>query len=109
MSSAEEADRWFTRYALADVVRVSDPQRRLYRMFGLAEASLRDLAHPRVWWRWFRTAVIGRHGIGSAGPHWRQLTGVFVIHRGAILAAVTHADSAARPDYAALVRAVSVR
>jgi hypothetical protein len=103
MSTPEEADRWFARYGVEDIVRVSDPEKRLYTIFGLEEASFMDLAHPRVWWPWFRTAILQRHGVGFAGPNWRQLTGVFVVYRGHILAAVRHRTSAARPDYVALV------
>jgi hypothetical protein len=103
MSPPEEADRWFAHYGVADLARISDPDKHLYRLFGLSEAGLRDLAHPRVWWPWVRTAILSGHGVGAAGPNWRQLTGVFVLHRGRILGAIRHRDSAARPDYVALV------
>jgi hypothetical protein len=82
---------------------VSDPDKRLYRAFGLEQASMRQLVHPRVWWPWMRTALLKGYGAGASGPNWRQLTGVFVIHRGHILAAIRHRNSAARPDYVALV------
>ena len=104
MSHADEADRWFAEYGLADIPRVSDPEKHLYRQFGLGEGSLHALAHPRVWWPWFRTAVLRRHGAGMAGPNWRQLTGVFIVHRGHLHAAIRHRNSAAHPDYLALVR-----
>ena len=99
MASPGEADRWFEHYNVADVTRVSDPEKRLYRLFELDDGSLSQLAHPRVWWPWFRTAVIGGHGAGAAGPNWRQLTGVFIVHQGRILDSIRHADSTARPDY----------
>jgi hypothetical protein len=99
MSPPAEADRWFTKYNVADLTRISDPDKNLYRQFDLEEGSLEQLAHPRVWWPWFRTAVIDGHGAGAAGPHWRQLTGVFVVYRGEVLDAIRHQDSTARPDY----------
>jgi hypothetical protein len=108
MSPPEEADRWFAHYGVADLVRISDPNRRLYRAFGLEQASLRTLAHPRVWWPWFQTAILRRHGVGLAGPNWRQLTGVFVVHRGHVLAALRHRNSAARPDLVALVHGLKL-
>lgn len=108
MSPREEADRWFAHYGVSDIARISDPDKRLYRAFGLEEASLRTLAHPRVWWPWFRTAILRGYGVGVAGPNWRQLTGVFVIHRGHILAALRHRNSAARPDYVALVHGLKL-
>ena len=104
MSAPEEADRWFERYAVGDLVRISDPDRTLYRQFGLDEGSLFQLAHPRVWIQWFRTAILNRRGVGTAGPNWRQLTGVFVVRSGQILAEVRHANSAARPNYVDLAR-----
>jgi hypothetical protein len=103
MSTPDEADRWFAHYGVADIPRVSDPDKHLYRAFDLEHATLRELAHPRVWWPWFRTAVLGGYGAGLGGPNWRQLTGVFVLHRGHVLSALRHRNSAARPDYAALV------
>ena len=106
MSTPDEADRWFDHYRVPDIVRVSDPDKRLYRAFGLEQATLRELAHPRVWWPWLRTAVV--RGFGASGPNWRQLTGVFVIHRGHILAAIRHRNSAARPDYVALVHGLKL-
>jgi peroxiredoxin len=51
MSPPDEADAWFERYGLNDVVRISDPEKSLYRQFGLEEGSLYQLAHPRVWLR----------------------------------------------------------
>ena len=108
LSPPADADRWFAHYGVSDIPRVSDPEQRLYRAFGLEQATLRVLAHPRVWWPWFRTAVLGGFGFGFAGPHWRQLTGVFVVHRGHLLAALRHRNSAARPDYVALVHGLKL-
>jgi hypothetical protein len=107
MSPPDEADRWFAQYGVSDIVRVSDPDKRLYRAFHLEQATLRELAHPRVWWPWLRTAAV--RGVGFGGPNWRQLTGVFVIHRGHVLAAIRHRNSAARPDYVALVHGLKLR
>jgi hypothetical protein len=108
MSPPEEATRWFERYGVASLARFSDPSKGLYRVFGLEQATLAELAHPRVWWPWLRTAVLHGYGAGLAGPNWRQLTGVFVIHRGHLLAAIRHSNSAARPDYVALVHGLKL-
>lgn len=108
MSTEAEADHWFSTYGVTDLLRISDPGRGIYRQFGLEDASLWKLAHPRVWGPWFRTAVLGGHGIGSVGPNWRQLAGVFVIHRGRILAAIRHRNSSERPDYVAFVQRLAL-
>ena len=67
MSEPGDADRWFEHYDVADMTRISDPQKHLYRLFALEEGSLNQLAHPRVWWPWFRTAVIAGHGGAALG------------------------------------------
>lgn len=103
LSEPEDADKWFDHYGVSDIARVNDSEKRLYRAFGLEQAALSQLIHPRVWWPWLQTAVFRGYGFGLAGPNWRQLTGVFVIHRGHILAAVRHRNTASRPDYVALV------
>ena len=108
MSSEAEADHWFSTYGVTDLLRISDPGKGIYRQFGLEDATLWELAHPRVWGPWFRTAVMSRHGIGSGGPNWRQLTGVFVIHRGRILASIRHRNSSERPDYVAFVQGLAL-
>lgn len=108
MSSPADADKWFNRYGVPDIVRISDPEKELYTAFGLDEARVWDMIHPRMWLPWVRTAVFSRHGVGRAGPNWRQLTGVFVVHRGHILASLRHRNSAARPDYAALVHGLKL-
>jgi hypothetical protein len=108
MQTAGEADGWFARHGLSDIPRFSDPDHVLYKAFDLQEGSLFELAHPRVWGRWARTAL-GR-GAGFQGRHWRQLTGVFVVDRDRVLAEIRHRNSAARPDYLAFVqRALSQR
>jgi hypothetical protein len=109
MSSPDEATRWFDRYGVSDILRVADPDQKLYREFGLEQATLGQLMHPAVLWPWFRAAVLEGHGVGAAGPHWRQLTGVFVVHRGRILASIRHGNTTAHTDYVALVRGLKLR
>ena len=102
MQPPAEATEWFERYGMGDVPRFSDPEHRLYRAFELGEGSLFALAHPRVWGRWVRTAL-GR-GAGLQGPHWRQLTGMFLVDGERVLAEIRHKNSAARPDYLSFVQ-----
>lgn len=106
MSPPEDADPWFDKHGLSDEVRLSDPEKTLYRQFGLEEGSALSLSHPRVWLPWFRTAVLNGHGVGSPGPDWRQLPGVFLIRSGQILAEIRPDDAAFRPDYLAFIESV---
>ena len=108
MSAPEEADHWFERNGIADLVRISDPDKdALPRSSDSKMRALLQLMHPRVWLPWFKTAILDGHGVGTAGPNWRQLTGVFLIRSGQIVAEVRHENSAARPDYVALARGAS--
>jgi len=109
MSTPGDADRWFEHYGVPDITRVSDPGKTLYRAFGLEQATFAELMHPRVLWPWARTAILKGYGVGAPGPNWRQLTGVFVMHRGRTLASVRHRNSAAHVDYVALVRGLKLR
>lgn len=103
MSSREDADHWFAKHGLSDVPRFSDPDHHIYKAFGLGEGSFFELGHPRVWGRWLQSAL--RRGAGPQGSHWRQLTGVFLVHRGRIIRGIRFKNSAARPNYAAFVTA----
>ena len=105
MSPPEEAAPWFEKHGLNDVLQISDREKTLYRQFGLEEGSLRSLSHPRLWLRWFRTAILNGHGVGAPGRDWRQLPGVFLIRGGQILAELRPPHSAIRPDYVAFVGA----
>lgn len=90
------------------MVRVQDAEQRFYRAFGLASATMWQLLHPRVWGPWLRTAVFRGYGFGAPGPSWRQLTGMFVLHNGRILAAIRHQNSVARHEALALVHSLKL-
>ena len=98
-----EADPWFQKYGLADVIQISDPQRDHYRAFGLGRTHPTSLVDPRVW---SRGAVCAwSHGFGAQTPEMmRQLPGVFVVKDGRIMAEFRHRSPADRPDYLALIR-----
>lgn len=101
-ATPEEADPWFTRAGLADVPRISDPERAHYRAFGLGRTGAGELVSPRVWAR--GTACALAHGFGAQPGHMlRQLPGVFVIRGHRVLAAYRHRSPADRPDYLALI------
>lgn len=102
--SPEEADPWFARAGLADLVRISDPALAHYRAFGLGLTGAGELVSPRVWAR--GTACALAHGFGAQpGRMLRQLPGVFVILGDRILAAFRHRSPADRPDYLGLIAA----
>lgn len=102
-ASPAEADPFFARYRLTDVVRVSDPSLAHYRAFGLGRTGARALVDPVVWARGAVCAL--SHGFGAQPAElMRQLPGVFVLRGGAVRAEYRHRSPADRPDYAALAR-----
>jgi peroxiredoxin len=103
MGSDEQGARFFGRYGLQDVQRISDPERNLYRAFGLPRGSFGDLFGPRVWLRGFQAGILGRHGVGSLVGDGFQMPGVFLLYFGEVVRSYRHQSAADRPDYLQLV------
>ncbi len=87
---------------LTDVARFSDPQRKLYREFGLEHGRLGQLLGPAVWKRGFQSCVLDGEGVGPLGGDGFQMPGVFVICRGQRLVSYRHKHAGDRPDYTKL-------
>ncbi len=104
--SSDEANPWFAKYGLDDVVHVSDPTLEHYRAFGLGRTAATALVDPRVWTRGAASALA--HGFGAQSTEMmRRQPGVFLVHGDRVLAEFRHRTPADRPDYLALVRAYS--
>jgi hypothetical protein len=99
MMADGEAARLFERYSLADLARISDPHRQLYRAFGLESGRIRQLLSAKVWWRGFIAGVLKRHGAGRQRGDGRQMPGVFLLKDSKIVEAYRHRTAADRPDY----------
>lgn len=106
MSKESEAGRLFSQYGLADIDRVSDPNRGLYRAFGLERGGLWPLFGPFVWWRGFVAGILRGHGIGPLDGDGFQMPGAFVLYHGEILHSFIHESAADRPNYIHLASAV---
>ena len=91
MHTEAMAGAYFGQYGLADVRRVSDPDKRLYAAFGLARVR------PTHWLSWsilsrYVDAILrGGHRPGYVGGDVLQMPGAFVVRRGLI-------EKAFRPD-----------
>lgn len=96
-----DAARYFGGYGLSDVPRVSDPDCRLYRAFGLVRGSWWQLFGLPVWWPGLK-AILSGHSIGRMVGDGFQMPGAFLVERGQITRAYRHAFSADRPDYCEL-------
>jgi hypothetical protein len=100
---AVEADPWFEKYGLQDVVRISDPTLAHYRAFGLDRTKATSLVDPLVWVRGASSAW--SHGFGAQTVEMmRRAPGVFLVQGDRILSEFRHRSPADRPDYLAIVR-----
>jgi len=93
------AESYFAKYGLADVRRISDPDCKLYRQFGLTRGKHHQVAGPKVWWRGFQATILKRHGFGRMIGDVLQMPGAFIVHKGEIIRSFQYETSADRPDY----------
>jgi hypothetical protein len=82
---------------------VSDPDRQLYRAFHLGRGGLREILSPSVVGRSAQSILAG-NGFGRPVGDARQMPGVFVVHRRAVVEEFRHRAIADRPDYVAMAR-----
>lgn len=99
-----KAEEIVAQYGLEDIPRISDPEKKIYKAFGLKRAGFPEL---------FGVSVIVRgimHTVFNLNPPRRfmgdgfQMPGVFVIHKGMVLQTFKHTTLADRPDYIELAR-----
>ena len=103
VESPAEAEPWFKKYGLTDVVHISDPERAHYFAFGLDRTRATAIVSPAVWTRGAACAL--EHGFGvQSYEMMRRQPGVFLVRGNRVLAEYRHATPADRPDYVGLVR-----
>jgi len=100
----QEVLNLFSQYHLEDCAHISDPQKDLYRAFGLQRGSLAQIIGPKVLWRGFVAAILEGHGFGAPKQDPFQLPGVFLVHQGRILRDFRHEYSSDRPSYEEFTR-----
>jgi len=105
MESHLKAAPVFARFGLSSVPRFSDPQRRLYRAFGLRRAGTRAILGRAVRARVATVAALHRPSFSGSPVSMLQMPGVFLIDQGRLLAGFAHVTAADRPDYLRFVRA----
>lgn len=94
----------FARYGLADVPRISDPERRLYQAAGMQRGSLAQVAGPDVWLPGLASLLTG-HLPGVPTSDVYQMPGAILLHDGKILRAFRTRTSAERADLCELAGA----
>jgi len=102
MMTDTEAHTFFQTYALEDVSRFSDPERKLYSLFELSRGSMLQVLGPAVWWKGFQSTILKRHLPGQPVGDIFQLSGTFVLHKGDIIAAHRSKNSADLADFVEL-------
>ncbi|MBY0403384.1 MAG: redoxin domain-containing protein, partial [Cyanobacteria bacterium] len=75
MSSVKSGNEFLKRYGLEDLRHISDPYRRLYKLFGLRRGRLSQLFGLQVWIRGFQAGVLNGHGVGSLQGDGFQMPG----------------------------------
>jgi hypothetical protein len=95
------ADEFFRRWGSPGAEHVADPDRVLYRAFGLERGSAVALFGPKVWLRGAQAFLKG-YGVGGLQGDGFQMPGVFLLRDARIVAAHRHATAGDQPDYALL-------
>ena len=99
MHPEAQAAAFFARYGVADLPRVSDPERALYRAYGMLRAT------PSSWFslgtlRHYLDAIVrGGHRPALVGGDLRQMSGVVRLVDGRVEQIVRDGGFAARPDF----------
>ena len=106
LGSNDRSQRFFDKYGLGDVPRISDPRCRLYRQFGLDLGDFQQLFGLRVWIRGFIAGILNGHGIGRLEGNGFQMPGAFVLSCGEFVDGFRHESASDRPDYLGLVESV---
>lgn len=99
MSSRDKFRKFAERYDVPDLDHVTNPNRDLYRAFGLKRGSLRQLFGWEVWKRGIQAGLGEGHGIGAVQGDSTQMPGTFLIWKGEVLRSHRHFLASDRPNY----------
>ncbi len=103
MSTDEIALKYFERYGLVNIPRVSDPECIYYKEFGLLKGTFNQLFGFRSWLRGIEAGLIKGHGFGTQLGDGFQMPGVFIIQKGNIVKQFRHKFPSDKPDYLKLL------
>jgi hypothetical protein len=103
MHPESRADAYFSEYGLGDVLRVSDPGRRLYQAFGLLRVAPTHWLSWAVLQRYIDAIFRGGHRPGYVGGDVLQMPGAFLLHKGQVVEAFRPESVAERFDVVAWV------
>jgi len=104
MSDEAYGEKMLEKYGLHTAIQISDPNRRLYKYFGLQRGSFKQLFGMRMWIRGFYAGVLKGHWVGRLRGDGFQMPGYFIIDRGRIIEQYIPQDAADHPDHLALTQ-----
>ncbi len=104
LGTEEKAASFFTPYGLEDAPRIADPEGKLYEVFGLARAELRQYLNQESILRML-VAWLNGHFVGLPAGDIQRMPGAFLLVNGEIRKAFRHNLVSDRPDYLALAKA----
>jgi peroxiredoxin len=103
MGSDSEARNLLAAFGLDDLIRFSDPERRLYDAFGLERTTMSRLLAPTsvvsMIKAGIRSEIPLRRAMGRVVGDALQMPGVFLLHKGRIADDYRPENLSQRPDY----------
>ncbi len=93
------AEKMTQPYGLNDLHRISDPEKTIYKAFGLHRGNIMQLFGINVLVRGFYQSVLHLNPPMKYAGDAFQMPGIFVIHKGMVVQTFKHTSIADRPDY----------
>lgn len=106
LEDEQTGQSFLQKYGLPEKHLFSDPEKKLYKAFGLRKMSPLEFAKVDFLKRGF--AAMGNHGVGMPKSDPWQMPGVFLIKDGEVLKSFRHQSAADRPDYLELAQTAPV-
>jgi len=102
VGTEEQASVFFREYGFPDAARFSDPESRIYELFGLKEISLAKLATVATISGSIRALRSGARQ-GKIQGNQKMMPGIFVISDGQVVRKFVHESPGDKPDLMALI------
>jgi hypothetical protein len=104
MGTDQHARKFLSRYSLTDVPRVSDPERALYRAFGLGRGNLWQILGPQLWFRGILSMLKYGQSLSPEGGDIFQMPGIFLVYHGHVVSSFLYRDASDRTDFLRLTQ-----
>lgn len=91
------------RFKAGDIPAISDPDKELYRHFGVKRARIGQMLSIKNWGRGL-SALWNGHGFGSIEGDPMQMPAVILLRDGEVVASYHHDTPSDQPDYLKLAR-----